>query len=115
MPLSLSITELLKEFIIGGFPWNPSAIIYFKNLFVLKSLPIVGVYGLGLIIHLVIGLILFFLINGKRLGLYVVSILVIFSFFIGFIKQQPSFQDGEGATNFLVIQPNIYELSLIHI
>src|SRR5210317_342799 len=47
LPLSLSITDLLKEFIIGGFPWNPSAIIYFKNLFVLKSLPILGVYGLG--------------------------------------------------------------------
>ena len=35
--------------------------------------------------------------------------IVIFSFFIGFIKHQPSFQDREGATNFLVIQPNIYE------
>ena len=114
LPLSLSITELLKEFIIGGFPWNPSAIIYFKNLFVLKSLPIVGVYGLGLIIHLVIGLILFFLIKGKRLGLYIVSILVTFSFLIGYIKQQPSFQDGVDAVNFLVIQPNIYESLVNH-
>ena len=31
LPLSLSIVELLKEFLLGGFPWNPSAIIYYKN------------------------------------------------------------------------------------
>ena len=109
LPLSLSITDLLKEFIIGGFPWNPTAIIYFKNLFVLKSLPFLGVYGLGLTIHLVIGLILLCLVQSKRLSLYIISILVIISFLVGLIKQPPSVQDREGTLNFLVIQPNIYE------
>jgi apolipoprotein N-acyltransferase len=71
-----------------GFPWNPSAIIYYKNLFVLKSLPILGCYGLGLAIHLVIGLILLVLVNGKRLSLYIIGILVMISFFMGFIKQE---------------------------
>jgi apolipoprotein N-acyltransferase len=114
LPLSLSITDFLKEFIIGGFPWNPSAIIYYKNLFVLKSLPMLGVYGLGLIIHLVIGLILLCLVKGKRLSLYIISILVTISFFLGFIKQQPYAQQDEGTLNFLVIQPNIYESLVNH-
>jgi len=113
LPLSLSITDLLKEFIIGGFPWNPSAIIYFKNLFVLKSLPILGVYGLGLTIHLVIGLILLFLVNGKRLSIYIIGTLVMISFFMGFIQQDHPAQQTEKSLNFLVIQPNIYE-SLIN-
>ena len=114
LPLSLSITDLLKEFIIGGFPWNPSAIIYYKNLFVLKSLPMLGVYGLGLIIHLVIGLILLCLVKGKRLSLYIISILVTISFFLSFIQLQPHVQHDEGTLNFLVIQPNIYESLVNH-
>ena len=114
LPLSLSITDFLKEFIIGGFPWNPSAIIYYKNLFVLKSLPMLGVYGLGLIIHLVIGLILLCLVKGKRLSLYIISILVTISFFLSFIQLQPHVQHDEGTLNFLVIQPNIYESLVNH-
>ena len=114
LPLSLSITELLKEFIIGGFPWNPSAIIYYKNLFVLKSLPMLGVYGLGLAIHLIIGLMLLCLVNGKRFSLYIISILVIISFSLDFIKQQPHSQQVEESLNFLVIQPNIYESLVSH-
>ena len=114
LPLSLSITELLKEFIIGGFPWNPSAIIYYNNLVVLKSLPMLGVYGLGLTVHIVIGLSLLCLVNGKRLSLYIISILVIISFFLGFIKQQPHTQQVDESLNFLVIQPNIYESLVNH-
>ena len=114
LPLSLSITDLLKEFIIGGFPWNPSAIIYYKNLFVLKSLPMLGVYGLGFIIHLVIGLTLLCLVKGKRLSLYIISILVTISFFLSFIQLQPHVQHDEGTLNFLVIQPNIYESLVNH-
>ena len=109
LPLSLSITDLLKEFIIGGFPWNPSAIIYFKNLLVLKSLPFLGVYGLGLTIHLFIGLILLCLVNSKRLIFYIISVFVIFSFLTGFIQHQSDTPEGKGSLNFLVIQPNIYE------
>ena len=109
LPLSLSITDLLKEFIIGGFPWNPSAVIYFKNLLVLKSLPFLGVYGLGLTIHLFIGLILLCLVNSKRLIFYIISVFVIFSFLTGFIQHQSDTPEGKGSLNFLVIQPNIYE------
>jgi apolipoprotein N-acyltransferase len=109
LPLSLSITDLLKEFIIGGFPWNPSAIIYFNNLFVLKILPFVGVYGLGLVIHLVLGLILFSLVNRKRLMTYIISTFIILSFLTGFIQHQSNIPEGNGSLNFLVIQPNIYE------
>src|SRR6056300_1525627 len=32
LPLSISLVEILKEFIFGGFPWSPVAIIYYKNL-----------------------------------------------------------------------------------
>ena len=73
-----------------------------------------GVYGLGLAIHLVIGLLLLSLVNGKRLSLYIISILVTISFFLGFIKQQPHAQQVDESLNFLVIQPNIYESLVNH-
>ena len=109
LPLSLSIVELLKEFLLGGFPWNPSAIIYYKNLWVLKSLPFVGVYGLGVIIHLGIGLMLYSLIRLKKKLSLSISFLVLIIFLSGFFEKEPNVKNIENSLDILLIQPNIYE------
>ena len=109
LPLSLSIVELLKEFLMGGFPWNPSAIIYYKNLWVLKSLPFVGVYGLGVIIHLGIGLMLYSLIRLKKKLSLSISFLVLIIFLSGFFEKEPNVKNIENSLDILLIQPNIYE------
>ena len=109
LPLSLSLVELLKEFLLGGFPWNPSAIIYYKNLWVLKSLPFVGVYGLGVIIHLGIGLILYSLIGLKKNLLFSISFFVLVTFLSGFFGKEPNVNNSKNSLDILLIQPNIYE------
>ena len=109
LPLSLSIVELLKEFLLGGFPWNPSAIIYYKNLWVLKSLPFLGVYGLGLIIHLVIGLTIYSLIKSQKILTFSISFLVAIIFCLGFFGKELSNKKPENSLDILLIQPNIYE------
>ena len=39
---------IIKEFILGGFPWNPSSIIWVNNLFILKIIQLIGIYGFGI-------------------------------------------------------------------
>ena len=109
LPLSFSLVELTKEFLLGGFPWNPSAVIYYKNIWVLKSLPFVGVYGLGLIIHLVLGLLLYSIIKRKKTLSYVIMFLVTLIFLSSFFEKEISEDNSDETLNILLIQPNIYE------
>ena len=109
LPLSFSIVDLLKEFLLGGFPWNPSAIIYYKNIWVLKSLPFLGVYGLGLTIHIIMGLLLYSIIRGQKIFTYLIGFILILAFVSSFFKNE-ILQNNTGETlNILLIQPNIYE------
>ncbi len=36
IPLSLTLVAIIKEFLLGGFPWNPSSVIWVNNLYILK-------------------------------------------------------------------------------
>ena len=38
IPLSLTLVAIIKEFLLGGFPWNPSSVIWVNNLYILKIL-----------------------------------------------------------------------------
>ena len=109
LPLSFSVVELLKEFLLGGFPWNPSSIIYYKNLWVLKIIPTVGVYGLGIVIHFVLGLIVYALIKGHKVLTYSIACIIFFSFLMSFFENPVTEQSSDDSLNILLIQPNIYE------
>ena len=85
LPLSISLVEILKEFIFGGFPWSPAAIIYYKNLWILNFLPLTGVYGMGILIHLFIGLIIYLQIVGKKKLSYLFSVFAFIIFKISII------------------------------
>ena len=63
IPLSLTLVAIIKEFILGGFPWNPSSIIWVNNLFILKIIQFIGIYGFGIITHLIVALCLYALLN----------------------------------------------------
>lgn len=109
LPLSLSIVEILKEFILGGFPWNPSAIIYSKNLWVLSTLPYMGVYGLGVLIHLFVGLLSYALKKRiKILAIFIISGASLL-YLLSFIDKQETNNNAEKSLNMVLIQPNIYE------
>ena len=109
IPLSLSVVEILKEFIFGGFPWNPASIIYYKNLWILNFLPYTGVYGMGILIHLLIGFITYlFIINKKKLS-YLLSLVAIIIFLIGLIDKPQNNSISQNKLNIALIQPNIYE------
>ena len=109
IPLSLSVVEILKEFIFGGFPWNPASIIYYKNLWILNFLPYTGVYGMGILIHLLIGFITYlFIINQKKLS-YLLSLVAIIIFLIGLIDKPQNNSISQNKLNIALIQPNIYE------
>ena len=109
LPLSLSVIELLKEFLLGGFPWNPVAIIYYKNIWVLKSLPIVGVYGLGIIIHLILGFYLYTIIKQRKIFSYVIVLMVSLLFLFSFFDKETVENNNNETLNIVLIQPNIYE------
>ena len=109
LPLGLSIVELLKEFIFGGFPWNPSAIIYYKNIWILKTLPYLGVYGLGLVVHLIVGLMIYFLYYKNKFISTVLLALSIFFYFFGFIENNNIKKTEDETLDILLIQPNLYE------
>tara|TARA_Y100000996_G_scaffold413862_1_gene403146 strand:+ start:4630 stop:6057 length:1428 start_codon:yes stop_codon:yes gene_type:complete len=113
IPLSLSFVEILKEFILGGFPWNPAAIIYYKNLWVISLLPFIGVYGLGIIIHLLIGSCIYFLSIQKRFFAISIIIFATLIFSLSFFDKTKKINNTDNYLNILLIQPNIYE-SLIH-
>ena len=113
IPLSISLVEILKEFILGGFPWNPTAIIYYKNLWAMSSLPLIGVYGLGIVIHVLIGLCIYSFSHRKIfLGIPII-IFAIFSYLITFFDKPIKVNNSDNFLNILLIQPNIYE-SLVH-
>ena len=109
LPLSLSLVEILKEFIFGGFPWSPAAIIYYKNLWILNFLPLTGVYGMGILIHLFIGLIIYLQIVGKKKLSYLFSVFAFIIFTIGLFYNPPSVESNQKTLNIALIQPNIYE------
>ena len=109
LPLGLCIVELFKEFIFGGFPWNPSAIIYYKNIWILKSLPYLGVYGLGLVVHLIVGLMIYFLYYKNKIIPSVLLALSIIFYFFGFIENNNIKKTEDETLDILLIQPNLYE------
>ena len=109
LPLSLSTVELFKEFFLGGFPWNPAAIIYYKNIWVLKLLPYVGVYGLGVIIHLILGAFLYSIVKTKKILTYFIAVLILLISTISFFEKDISELDSDETLNIVLVQPNIYE------
>ena len=109
LPLGLSIVEILKEFIFGGFPWNPSAIIYYKNIWILKSLPFLGVYGLGLVVHLIVGLIIYFLYYKNKVVIFSLSSVLVLIYAFGFFENNTERKTNNETLNILLIQPNLYE------
>ena len=109
LPLGLSIVEILKEFIFGGFPWNPSAIIYYKNIWILKSLPFLGVYGLGLVVHLIVGLMIYFLYCKNKVVTFSLSLVLVLIYAFGFFENNTERKTNKETLNILLIQPNLYE------
>ena len=109
LPLGLSIVEILKEFIFGGFPWNPSAIIYYKNIWILKSLPFLGVYGLGLVVHLIVGLMIYFLYYKNKVVTLSLSLVLVLIYAFGFFENNTERKTNNETLNILLIQPNLYE------
>ena len=67
IPLSLTLVSIIKEFLLGGFPWNPSSIIWVNNLYILKIIQFIGIYGFGIINHLLIALFLYGLFNKQKI------------------------------------------------
>ncbi len=109
LPLGLSIVEILKEFIFGGFPWNPAAIIYYKNIWILKTLPFLGVYGLGLVVHLIVGFIIYFLYFKNKAVTFSLSAVLILVYVFGFFENNTERKTENETLNILLIQPNLYE------
>ena len=111
LPLSLTVVEILKEFILGGFPWNPSPIIYFNNWLVLPLVSSLGVYGLSFIIHLIVGLLLLAIVK-RNLPIFITLIistgLVTVMPLWNKTSQSDSYNSQE-TLNIAIIQPNIYE------
>ena len=68
-----------------------------------------GVYGLGVIIHLSIGLMLYSLITLKKKLSLSISFLVLIIFLSGFFGKEPNVKNTENSLDILLIQPNIYE------
>ena len=108
-PLSISVVEILKEFILGGFPWNPTVIIYYKNLWAIGTLPYIGVYGLGIVIHLLIGSCVYFFSKRKRFLGASIIILASFTYALGFFDKPTKMDKANNSLNIILIQPNIYE------
>jgi len=111
LPLSFTIVEILKEFILGGFPWNPSPVIYFNNWAVLQLVPSLGVYGLSLLIHLIVGLILLSIIK-KNLIIFITLILgtlFIMALSLWNNNSPTKSNSAQESLNIAIIQPNIYE------
>ncbi len=111
IPLSLTLVAIIKEFILGGFPWNPSSIIWVNNLFILKIIQFIGIYGFGIITHLIVALCLYALLNKNKI---IISLSTIF--FCGLYGLQflpiNSYDDKTLTEKFdflsiLIIQPNI--------
>jgi apolipoprotein N-acyltransferase len=109
LPLSISLVEILKEFVFGGFPWSPAAIIYYKNLWILNFLPFTGVYGMGILIHLFIGFIIYLQIIRQKNLSYLLAVLALIIFVIGFLYKPQVYENNQKTLNIALIQPNIYE------
>jgi apolipoprotein N-acyltransferase len=77
IPLSLTLVSIIKEFLLGGFPWNPSSIIWVNNLYILKIIQFIGIYGFGIINHLLIALFLYGLFNKQKIILLLCFLLIL--------------------------------------
>ena len=85
-----------------------ASIIYYKNLWILNFLPYTGVYGMGILIHFLIGLLLTYLSSIKKLS-YLLSLVAIIIFLIGLIDKPQNNSISQNKLNIALIQPNIYE------
>jgi len=111
IPLSLTLVAMIKEFLLGGFPWNPSSIIWVNNLYILKIVQLIGIYGFGIINHLLIALFLYGLFNKQKIILLSCSLLILVVYSLQFIpSNKDRFYDKDGEPiSILIIQPNIKE------
>ena len=116
IPLSLTLVSIIKEFLLGGFPWNPSSIIWVNNLYILKIIQFIGIYGFGIINHLLIALFLYGLFNKQKIIFLLCSLLILVVYSLQFISfSKDNFYDKNGdSISILIIQPNIKE-SLVNL
>ncbi len=110
-PISLSLVEIIKEFLLGGFPWNPSAIIFIENYILIQATSFIGIYGLGILMHLVVGFVLhaIYFKNKKILLVLIVFILLLFLLRLIPNKVDNSIDSLQQKLSIILIQPNIKE------
>ena len=82
---------------------------YYKNIWILKSLPFLGVYGLGLVIHLIVGLIIYFLYCKNKVVTFSLSSVLVLIYAFGFFENNTERKTSNETLNILLIQPNLYE------
>ena len=111
IPLSLTLVAIIKEFLLGGFPWNPSSVIWVNNLYILKIIQLMGIYGVGVITHLIIALVLYALINKNKIIIVLSTILVCGFFGLQFlpinITNDKALNENSDFLSVLIVQPNI--------
>ena len=111
IPLSLTLVAIIKEFLLGGFPWNPSSVIWVNNLYILKIIQLMGIYGVGVITHLIIALVLYALINKNKIIIVLSTILVCGFFGLQFlpinITDDKALNENSDFLSVLIVQPNI--------
>jgi apolipoprotein N-acyltransferase len=111
IPLSLTLVAIIKEFLLGGFPWNPSSVIWVNNLYILKIIQLMGIYGVGVITHLIIALVLYALLNKNKIIIVLSTILVCGFFGLQFlpinITDDKVLNENSDFLSVLIVQPNI--------
>ena len=118
IPLSLTLVAMMKEFLLGGFPWNPSSIIWVNNLYILKIIQMMGIYGLGIITHLTIALALYAMLNRNKIIIVLSIFLVCGTYGLQFlpinINDDKVLNENSDFLSVLIIQPNIKD-SLVNV
>ncbi len=108
IPLTLTVVSIIKEFLLGVFPWNPSSIIWIENYWILILIKFTGIYGLGIINHLLVGLLIFFLLRNKII-FSLTFIVIVILYLMQFINsnQVDLKNQNEKSLSISIIQPNL--------
>ncbi|MDB9776766.1 apolipoprotein N-acyltransferase [Alphaproteobacteria bacterium] len=111
IPLSLTLVAIMKEFIMGGFPWNPSSIIWVNNLFIIKIIQNIGIYGFGIITHLIIAFGIYILFHKNKITIFLLTIFVCGLYGLQFLPinnhDKKNLNEDSDSLSILIIQPNI--------
>ncbi len=110
IPLSIVLIEILKEFLFGGFPWNPSAIIWIDNFYLNKISSIIGIYGTSILVHLTISISIILIEYKKKFHFFILMLFIFFLYFVSFLPVksfESNIDNDKKQLSILIIQSNI--------